>query len=481
MVNQRAVFYGKRNPQTPKKDGDSPLVPWRRFRSDRANNIDIRFSNSSTTQFGGYPIWNLFCCRIGLNQRLARHVRMNRGPLAFTAPELARFLIDAKILGAERLMHVDTLRQDPLLRQCAGMDGLPCGKTLGLFLKEHEDQHLAGLDHLNTRLNNELWKKLRRNASKTRRKAMARLILDYDSTTFTVYGKQEGADRGRCFRKKDNPGYQPRFAFIGGLGIAVHQELLPQSNNLNKDFLSFHQQALERLPKTAKVWAVRGDGALYSEERIEYFEKKRTIYAISAAVNEPLREAIRGISEDAWGEGRDEFGQIYSIARIHYKPKTWKRRRTFIISRRLLTKKASPQLCLFESEQYKYFAYVTNYRASMFGQFKFAVERCSLESYIKENKNDFHYDFLPASEFHANQAYVAYVTLSRNLSIFFRLLTAPATVNRWTFKTFQDRILRICGNLRRHRDGWSLCLPQWWPYQTIFTEIERRAEAVTPL
>ena len=86
---------------------------------------------------------------------------MQRGPAAFTAPELAQFLIDAKALGVERLTHVDTLRLDPLLCQCAGIDGLPSGKTLGLFLKEHEDHHLIGLDHLNTRLNNELWKKLR--------------------------------------------------------------------------------------------------------------------------------------------------------------------------------------------------------------------------------------------------------------------------------------------------------------------------------
>ena len=198
-------------------------------------------------------------------------------------------------------------------------------------------------------------------------------------------------------------------------------------------------------------------------------------------MNEPLRKAISRIPEDAWEEGHDQSGHIYSIARIHYKPTTWKRQRTFIMSRRLRPKKPSAQLCLFESETYKYFAYVTNYRASMFTQFKFAFERCSLESYIKENKNDFHYDFLPASEFHANQAYVAYVTLSRNLSIFFRLLTAPATVNRWAFKTFQDRIIQVSGNLRRHRKGWVLSLPKWWPYQTIFQEIARRCEAVTPL
>ncbi len=157
MAKQRTCFYGEKAHQTPKKDGDNPLVPTRRFRPSRSAIINIRFSNTSTTQFGGYPRWDIFCHRIGLNQRLARHVRMQRGPWAFTAPELARFLIDAKILGAERLMHVDTLRLDPLLCQCTGMHGLPSGKTLGAFLKEHRDQHLLGLDHLNTQLNNDLW------------------------------------------------------------------------------------------------------------------------------------------------------------------------------------------------------------------------------------------------------------------------------------------------------------------------------------
>jgi len=480
MAKQRTLFYGESAPQTPKKDGDNPLVPLRRFRGTPGDSIDIRFSNTSTTQFGGYPLWDMFCHRIGLNQRLARHVRMERGPWAFTAPELARFLIDAKALGAARLMHVDTLRLDPLLCQCAGMDGLPSGKTLGVFLKQHDNRHLLGLDHLSTWLNNELWKKLRRGAAKTKREAMDRVVLDYDSTTFTVYGKQEQADRGRSFRKKDKPGYQPRFAFIGGLGIAVHQELLPQSNNLNKDFLAFHQQALERVPKTAKVWAVRGDGALYSEERIEYFESKKKTYAISASVNAPLQEAINRIPDNAWEEGQDEYGRIYSVTRIHYKPRTWNTPRTFVISRRLRSHPTS-QLTFFESDKYKYFAYVTNYRASVFRQFKFAVERCSLESFIKENKKDFHYDSLPAAEFHANQAYLAYVTLSRNLSIFFRLLTAPATVNRWTFKTFQHRILRVCGNLRRNGRGRILSLPEWWPYQTIFKQVARRCQAITPL
>ena len=100
---------------------------------------------------------------------------------------------------------------------------------------------------------------------------------------------------------------------------------------------------------------------------------------------------------------------------------------------------------------------------------------------MKENKKDFHYDFLPTDELLANQAYLSYVTLARNISIFFRLLTAPPTVNRWTFRMFQDRILRIGGNLRRQADGQILSLSQWWPYRTIFDQIAQRCEALTPL
>ncbi len=86
---------------------------------------------------------------------------MQRGPSAFNAPELARFLADAKILGTERLMHVETLRHDPLLSRSSGLTILPSGKTLGVFLKQHDANHLRGLDNLMVNLTQRLWKKRR--------------------------------------------------------------------------------------------------------------------------------------------------------------------------------------------------------------------------------------------------------------------------------------------------------------------------------
>ena len=132
-------------------------------------------------------------------------------------------------------------------------------------------------------------------------------------------------------------------------------------------------------------------------------------------------------------------------------------------------------------QEYKYFAYVTNYGRPLEEQFRFCVERSTLEANIKEYKADFDYDFLPCKEFGANKAYVAYVALARNLSIFFRLLTAPPTVNQWRMATFHARILRVCGNIKRHAGRWIITLPVWWPYKTVMESIIEACAALTPL
>ena len=107
-------------------------------------------------------------------------------------------------------------------------------------------------------------------------------------------------------------------------------------------------------------------------------------------------------------------------------------------------------------------------------QFRFATERCSLESFIKEGKGSFQHDFLPCKERNANEAYLMFVQLTYNLAILFKLRTAPKGVNRWTMKTLRERVLCICGNLRRQGTGWLLSLPAWWPYQTVFRQMELR-------
>lgn len=472
MRKQRTLFFRPTPEKSPKKNGENPPVPERRRTAMDLSHVEIRFDNPTATACGGYPTWGLFLDRVGLASEIARHIKMDRGPMAFTAPEVSRFLMDTRILGADRLMHAERYRLDPMLTNSYGIDGLPSGKTIGVYLKQYEPNHLESFGHLNLKMNRKLWKKCFGRERK-------RLILDYDSTTMTVYGKQEGADRGRSFRKKDKPGFQPKFGFIGGLGLMVNQELLPQSHNLSKDFLEFHEETVSKVPGKAEIWAIRGDAAIYSIGTVTYCEDQNLVYAISASRNELLREAILAIPDSQWTEAQDEYGQPISVARISYCPKTWDgKARTYVVSRRL--KEDPKQGVLWEGEKYKYFAYITNYLSTVVEQFRFAVERCSLESFIKETKNGFHYDFLPCQEETANRAYLEHVQLAYNLAIFWKLLVTPRGINRWTIQTMRDRILNIAGNVYRKAKRWIVSLAAWWPYQTVYENIWRRCEDLAP-
>lgn len=471
MRKRRTSFFGEIPDETPKKNGHNRLVPDRRFERLPSAEIDIRFNDTTATQFGGYPLWDQFLRELNLNARLAQHIKMDRGE-GFTAPEVSRFFIDTRILGAATLLDVDPMRHDPILIQIYGIDGLPSDETLGRYFKSFEQGHQESLDRLNVTINNRGWKRGRkRNIEGI---VNGDVILDYDSTTMTTYGDREGADRGRCFRKKDKEGFQPKFAFIGGLGIMINQHLYGQSVNLPKDFMEFHEETMSKLPSGVKVRGVRGDGALYSEERVEWCETKGYVYAFGAPMNHPMLERVAQIPEQDWlesGEYRDEYGRPYSIARITYKPPTWKKERTYIISRRFKNKPGQPPL--WEGVQYKYFAYVTCFEDTVLDQYKFCVERCSLEGFIKEGKLGFHYDHLPHEELSANQAYLSHVQMSYNLGIWFKLFNAPAPVNRWTVKTLRQRILNVCGNLTRQAGKWILSLPVWWPWKTVYQELAR--------
>ena len=79
MEKQRTLFYDPVPAETPKKRGTNKPVADRRIQRVQPGDIDVRFTNTTVTQFGGYPLWAKFCEGIGLSAKLAHHIKMQRG------------------------------------------------------------------------------------------------------------------------------------------------------------------------------------------------------------------------------------------------------------------------------------------------------------------------------------------------------------------------------------------------------------------
>ena len=151
------------------------------------------YDNRTVTAFGGYVALKPFTDQLRLRQRFARSIRIHKGQ-GFTIPELGCWFVDTKLLGVERLSHVDVVRGDPLLSAMNGLDAMPAGVTEERYLRRFGAPHNAAFEGLNTAV--VTW--LTRRALTARQR---RVVCDCDTSTMAAYGKQEGADRGRSFRR----------------------------------------------------------------------------------------------------------------------------------------------------------------------------------------------------------------------------------------------------------------------------------------
>jgi hypothetical protein len=284
------------------------------------------------------------------------------------------------------------------------------------------------------------------------RKGRFKVGLDFDSTCMAVYGKQEGADRGRHPRKKDKPGFQPKFAFLSGLDAMIHHRLYPESAGLNSGFPEFYRGARARLPRRTVLQWVRGDCALYSKENVKMLEREGLTFGISAQKTPHMKAAIGRLPEEAWQEFEDQQGRPVELAELYYRPATWPGpRRVFILSRRL---KESPQKKLWDQEKYQIYAYLTNASGSLWERYKFCVGRCTVEKCIRESKLGFDWHHLPCAEWDANRAYLGHVQFAYNLMISFKLTALGGAARRWSADTIRRRLLAVPGRISPRNPGW---------------------------
>jgi len=274
--------------------------------------------------------------------------------------------------------------------------------------------------------------------------------LDFDSTCMAVYGKQEGADRGRHPRKKEKPGFQPKFAVLSGLDVMVHQRLYPESRGLNSGFSELYREAKDRLPRRSALEWVRGDGGLYSNQNVRMLQSQGLIFGISAMKTSHMWRAIDRLPAESWQRFEDQHGRPVELAELYYKPASWPApMRVFILSRRL---RKTSQTRLWQQEEYDIYAYLTNYEGSLWERYKFCVGRCTVEKCIRESKLGFDWHHLPCGQWDA----VRWSAAGRTIR--------PDTIRR--------QILAVPG-----RFGPVNCeilhLPAWWPHRHHIRHAQR--------
>lgn len=139
-------------------------------------------------------------------------------------------------------------------------------------------RHLTGLGERGARSLHELL--LGFTGMQVSRCGLSRLTLDCDSSTFTVYGNQQGAEVGYNSHKKGSKSYHPILCFVTEMKLLVNSWLRPGSAYTSNGVCEFVKETLAALPQKVEKVFFRADSGFFNGGLFNLLEDGKHEYLV---------------------------------------------------------------------------------------------------------------------------------------------------------------------------------------------------------
>ena len=212
----------------------------------------------------------------------------------------------------------------------------------------------------------------------------------------------------------------------------------------------------------------RADAAFAKPEVYEYLESRDTGYAMRLPANEVLQGNIRHLLKRPVGMPPKK-----PVVRYHdfvYQAQSWD------IPRRVVAKVEWHQGELFPRVGFV----VTNLNLPPEGVTHFYNGRGTAEQWIKEGKYALNWTRLSCHRFVANQVRLWLFVLAYNLGNFMRRLTLPESVNHWSLRSVQTKLIKMGGRLVRHARRLVFQLAEVAVAREVFRQVLERIAGLHP-
>ena len=283
-----------------------------------------------------------------------------------------------------------------------------------------------------------------------------KLLVDMDSTVCTLYGHQEGAEKGYNPRARGKRSYHPLFCFESNSGTSLLGILRHGNVYTSTGAVEYLKQFFEQFPSPEYSVRFRGDSGFYDKEIINQLSEQNAEFVIVADMTGPLKKTVTGLRYHA-AKGTDER---YSFAETIYKPMKWKQSYRYCIVRKKLKAEETDQATLFTVDAYSYSAIVTNMTMTPANIWKFYSGRVQCERDIRSLKEDYYLGNIPTKTFSANALYLEILLWAYDLIKWFQRLCLPERDHRKTLATLRQELLLMPGSFAQHGSRQILRFPK---------------------
>ena len=286
--------------------------------------VRLKATEDVLTPYGGLVPWAAFLTKAGIVGRLARSCPLERtSPNATRVGDVVNTFLLAAVCDGRRFAHINRLREDGAAREVLGMERICGDDTVRRFLGSLEEK--AGAEWV-AKAAQTMWSALPKGG----------VILDWDSTVQTKYGKQEGAEVGYNPQKRGRRSFHPLMAVAAGTRLCTYYRFRSGETVTASEWAEAEEESAMWLGPKAKVWLHRGDRGLGTEKVMAWHEGRPEAphYLFKLKMTRGVRRAMAAVPEDQW-RGRPGGG-VLQVAEAQVQLHGWSRPRRVVFGRRLL-------------------------------------------------------------------------------------------------------------------------------------------------
>ena len=388
----------------------------------------IRNTNKHLTSSAGLSLLHRFWQQLGgeawIDSQLGSLKAVNS---VYSVGRIVTVLLMSVIQGAKHVSHILQLSHDQGLRKLWDWVCFPVETTVVRTLNLFGQSQIVKIADLNQHLRQKVWN----------RKWLGKITLDLDSTVKTVYGHQEGAEKGYNHVHPGKRSYHPLVAFIAETGEALLGWLRPGDTYSANGSLEFIKEALARLPKQVWKVVIRADSAFFSHDFLCYLESLGHHYVVKVKMKRWKIWAERNGNWRRSGDGR-------WTAKFEAKLPGWEKERTFVAVR--IFKEYVENDLFGPVPVYEYHLWVTDLPLSANQLEQFYNQRATCENLIDVGKNQVGWCGMLTKRFWTNDLIFQIALLAYNLMVWFKMRFLPPEMQGQETETIRSWLIKTAGH-----------------------------------
>jgi len=427
-------------------------------------NLRIACDHKGLTHFGGVYFFHEFLRVLQFRNFLSQHLTYPRRNKRYSLSQMALALVYPIVLGLDRLETASFLRSNGTFQYLTGLPNFPDPQTLRRFLHHAPSPFLEQVHRVNDRL-------LQHFIHMPEHRS--RLIFDLDSTVVTVFGRQDGAEVGYNPRYRGKRSYDPLLCIESNSSYLWDTELRPGNAGTWDGSIELLDTCFANLPSDIREVRVRADAGFGFQPVFETLENHPTQYAIVARLTSAVQRLLPALPYEA-------INRNWEMADCEHRLQGWPKARRFVVARRFI-QEAEPQPTLFTMGRYVYRAWVTNLSLTPAGIWHFYDGRATIETRIRELREDFSLRKIPTASFQANALYLEIIRLAYNLVTAFQRNCLEESWQNLTLQKLRYRLFMIPGELTRPQNRPVLRLRQSPRLENLSAKILANISKMKPL